>query len=168
MRDWSPNPMMKGGRVGSWAMSQWHFLEIYWMTCIFFGSLWAVDETSTNVFCDLMGLYHWVIQSASQTWKKIKTNSHLFVVLQYQKMYWGPQISNIFFYFLLFFRIFCTAILKNVLGAPNFKYFFFIFFIFYYFFVFLYCNTKKCIGGPKFQIFYFIFFYLLLFFFIFF
>ena len=66
----------------------------------------------------------------------------LFFVLQYKKMYWGPQISNIsfnfFFYFLLFFRIFCTAILKNVLGGPNFKYLLLLLlFIFYYYYFFL-------------------------------
>ena len=78
-------------------------------------------------------------------------------------MYWVPQISNIFFIIFYFFLIFGTAILKNVLGAPNFKYFFYFFLFIIMFFNFWYCNSKKCIGGPQFPIFFLMFFYFLLF-----
>ena len=60
-------------------------------------------------------------------------------------MKWVPQISNMFFIFLIF-----SAILKKMYLGPQ---------ISNIFFDFWYCNTKKCIGGPKFPIFFFIYYY---------
>ena len=128
---------------------------------------WGLEDQRIlwQFFCDLMGLNHWVIQSASQTWKKIRKicsmvlywnvlgapNFKYFLFYFFldflsfvfnlwycntKKCIGGPTFQIFFFYFssfIIIFLIFGTAIVKNVLGAPNFQYFLKCFFIFYYF-----------------------------------